>query len=273
MIIKMLVENTTINPKLHSAHGLCIYIETNKHKILFDVGPNDFFIENASFLGVNLSSIDTVIISHGHIDHGGGLKSFLNINSKAKIYVQDNVFTKHYSKRIDKISDISLLKDIENSKQIVFVKDYLRIDDELELFSDVPNNHFMPSDNNELLHEKLNELECDDFSHEQNLIIRNKNKTVLLSGCAHRGILNIMDKAIEIIKTSPDYVIGGFHLYSGSRKKCEDVRKINQIAINLKDLKTQFYTCHCTGIKPYEMLKDIMGEKIKYISTGDEIII
>ena len=117
------------------------------------------------------------------------------------------------------------------------------------------------------------ELFTDDFKHEQNLIVNSNNKIVVLSGCAHRGILNIMDKAMTIIKGEPDYVIGGFHLYSNSRQICEDSAKIEQIALSLKNLTTKFYTCHCTGIKPFKMLRAVMGEKIEYISTGTELVL
>ena len=274
MKVKMLLENTSANPNLKSAHGLSIYIETAKHKILFDVGPNNYFIENALALGIDLSTVDTVVISHGHIDHGGGLKSFLKLNASAKIYVQKNIFTKHYSNRgPDKISDIGLNAELESNEQIIFVKDYLKIDEELELFADVKNKYFMPSDNKDLLQQQGQELLADDFQHEQNLIINSNNKTVVVAGCAHKGILNIMDKAMTIIKAEADYVIGGFHLYSNSRQICEDSAKIQQIALALNNLTTQFYTGHCTGIKPFEMLRAVMGEKIKYISTGTELVL
>ena len=274
MKVKILLENTSANPNLKSAHGLSIYIETAKHKILFDVGPNNYFIENALALGIDLSTVDTVVISHGHIDHGGGLKSFLKLNASAKIYVQKNIFTKHYSNRgPDKISDIGLNAELESNEQIIFVKDYLKIDEELELFADVKNKYFMPSDNKDLLQQQGQEILADDFQHEQNLIINSNNKTVVVAGCAHKGILNIMDKAMTIIKAEPDYVIGGFHLYSNSRQICEDSAKIQQIALALNNLTTQFYTCHCTGIKPFEMLRAVMDEKIKYISTGTELVL
>ena len=274
MKVKMLLENTSANPNRKSAHVLSIYIETAKHKILFDVGPNNYFIENALALGIDLSMVDTVVISHGHIDHGGGLKSFLKLNSSAKIYVQKDIFAKHYSNRgPDKISDIGLNAELESNEQIIFVKDYLKIDEELELFADVKNKYFMPSDNKDLLQQQGQEILADDFQHEQNLIINSNNKTVVVAGCAHKGILNIMDKAMTIIKAEADYVIGGFHLYSNSRQICEDSAKIQQIALALNNLTTQFYTGHCTGIKPFEMLRAVMGEKIKYISTGTELVL
>ena len=76
MIIKTLVENTSISKDFGNEHGLILYIETNALKILFDVGASELFLENAKKLDVNISDIDYLIISHGHYYHGGGLRMF-----------------------------------------------------------------------------------------------------------------------------------------------------------------------------------------------------
>ena len=83
MIIKVLVENTAISEEYGKIHGLCLYIETEKHKILFDLGPDKLFLENAEKMGVKIEEIDTVVISHGHYDHGGALGLFLRHNHRA----------------------------------------------------------------------------------------------------------------------------------------------------------------------------------------------
>jgi 7,8-dihydropterin-6-yl-methyl-4-(beta-D-ribofuranosyl)aminobenzene 5'-phosphate synthase len=71
MLIKTLVENTAISKDFGSEHGLSLYIETKKHKILFDVGASGLFLQNAKRLGVNIVDVDFLVISHGHCDHGG----------------------------------------------------------------------------------------------------------------------------------------------------------------------------------------------------------
>lgn len=96
--IVTLVENTTLSSEYRCKHGLCLYIETEKHKILFDVGQDDLFIENAKKMQIDISEIDTVIISHGHKDHGGALKAFMSLNSDAKIYIRKAAFEPHYIK-------------------------------------------------------------------------------------------------------------------------------------------------------------------------------
>jgi 7,8-dihydropterin-6-yl-methyl-4-(beta-D-ribofuranosyl)aminobenzene 5'-phosphate synthase len=85
MIIKVLAENTSATNDLCSEHGLSLYIETKGHKLLFDTGASAFFAENAIKMNVDLSAVDLAVISHGHYDHGGGLKTFLNINTCARV--------------------------------------------------------------------------------------------------------------------------------------------------------------------------------------------
>lgn len=86
MKITALVENKSEGRTIPK-HGLSLYIETQKHKILFDLGPDDTLFKNAEIMNIDLSEVDTVIISHGHMDHGGALKRFLQVNGKARIYV------------------------------------------------------------------------------------------------------------------------------------------------------------------------------------------
>jgi len=82
------MENDTLDKKLKSAHGLSMYIEHENHKILFDLGPNNYFLKNAEVLGVNLKEVDIVIISHGHFDHGNGLRKFMGLIQKRKYIYQ-----------------------------------------------------------------------------------------------------------------------------------------------------------------------------------------
>lgn len=99
MRIVPLVENTT-KSELKAKHGLSLYIETRLHKILFDLGSDNTLFENAVKRNIDISKVDTVIISHGHFDHGGALKKFLDVNSSANIYVQKEAFEPHYSKTL-----------------------------------------------------------------------------------------------------------------------------------------------------------------------------
>ena len=274
MIIKTLAENTSVSGDYNNEHGLSLYIETKKHKILFDTGASNLFLENAKKLNVDISDVDLAIISHGHYDHGGGLKAFLNANSKAKIYINQKAFDKHYSLRPnkDKIF-IGLNEALLPNDRFVFVGDNLIIDDELELFSNVKGTKLNPSGNQALLMQVGESIILDDFAHEQNLIIKEGEITLLVAGCAHNGIVNILEHYFEKNKASLTHVIGGFHLYNHASKENEDQAIVMQIGKYLKITGSNFYTCHCTGIESYKSLKEILGDKIQYLSTGSQLTI
>ena len=274
MIIKTLVENTSISKEFNTEHGLSLYIETKNRKLLFDLGASGLFIENAKKLGVDLSAVDIVIVSHGHYDHGGGLKAFLDVNSKAKIYLNQKAFDRHYAVRPNgEKAYIGLDEGLSSNNRFIFVADYLCIDEELELFSNIKGKQFISLGNRDLLKELGNSFVQDDFIHEQNLIVKEDGKMVLVAGCAHSGIVNIIDQINQMKRKPADVVIGGFHLYNPAAKKNEDPELISQIGAYLKNTDSIYYTCHCTGIEPYQNLKAIMGKKIQYLAGGSQLIV
>ena len=257
MIIKVLTENTAVSPKFKSEHGLSLYIETNGHKILFDTGQTDAFADNAKALGIDLSEVDIAVLSHGHYDHGGGISKFLELNTKAKIYMNRLAFEPYYNGTEKYIGlDLSL----QNSNRIVLVDDTLKLDNGLILKSCNENSY--TCDSSGLNVKQNDEFIPDRFLHEQYLEVTESGKKILISGCSHKGILNIV-KWFE-----PDYLVGGFHFM-----KIEDNKLLERNAKELSKFNTMYFTCHCTGVEQYEFLKKLMGDKLNYISCGQEIIL
>ena len=123
MRITSLVENTT-KSELKTKHGLSLYIETKLHKILFDLGSDSTLFENAMKRNIDISKVDTVIISYGHFDHGGALKKFLDINSLANIYVQKEAFEPHYSKTLFLKVPVGIDSKLKSNRQIKLLKCY-----------------------------------------------------------------------------------------------------------------------------------------------------
>ncbi len=274
MIIRALIENTTSDAKYKYEHGLCLYIETEKHTLLFDTGASSLFADNAVKMGIDLGKVDIAVISHGHHDHGGGLKTFLDINTQSKIYIHENAFDKHYGNRPNgKLENIGLDEALHRNNRFVFTGDKNVIDDELELFADVRPERLNPSGNKELYMCDGDKTINDDFRHEQNMIISESGNTVLIAGCAHKGIVNIVNRFFELRGRMPDYIVGGFHLTNPSFKKNEDPSVTDAIANYLISTKSMCFTGHCTGIESYERLKSVMGDKISYLSTGMKITI
>ena len=263
MKIQVLLENTTLCEDLQAEHGLSIYIETNKHKILFDMGQTAAFAENAKKLGIDLAQVNIAVLSHGHYDHGGGLEHFLEINQKAPVYLNRNAFMPHYN-GTEKY--IGLDKKLKQKERLVFTEDTLEIDEELTLFSCNQKMRPLTFGSFGLSMVENGKLLPDDFRHEQYLLIREGKKKVLLSGCSHKGILNIMSWF------EPDVLIGGFHFVK-LNPMGEGGKELVKAAEILKEYSTRYYTGHCTGVEQYQFLKEILGEQLEYLVTGAEFVI
>ena len=273
MKILNLIENTEGVPGCLFEHGLCFYVETEKHRLLMDLGPSASVLENAVRLGVDLKTVDTVILSHGHDDHGGGILPFAKLNPNAKIYLQESAFGEYYAARDYKPDPdyIGLAPEIRALPQVVPVRGSLKIDEELFLFSGLKGKRDLPVSNGNLRKKEGGRLVPDDFVHEQCLVITERNRHVLFSGCAHNGILNILDRFEELFGGAPDVVISGFHMMKKSAYTEKEQNVICSTAEKLKEYPTMFYTCHCTGLPAYDMMKEIMGGKIAYVHCGETV--
>lgn len=262
MKITALVENQS-GGECRARHGLSLYIETQMHKILFDVGPDNTLFENAARQGIDLSQIDIVIISHGHRDHTGALKQFLQCNSAAKVYVQKQAFEPHYNKVLFLKIKIGMDPKLRWHPQVVPIEGDYRIDEELQLFTVNNPDRFYSSANNVLYDQKGK----DSFLHEQNLIIKEK-QTILVMGCGHKGVVNILERAAEY---APEVCIGGYHLFDPVTKQTVSRHLLDAIAQELKKYSSiKFYTCHCTGKKAFEYLQQRLPN-LSYLFCGETI--
>ncbi|MEG0797287.1 MAG: MBL fold metallo-hydrolase [Acidaminococcaceae bacterium] len=266
MLIKTLVENTALTPEFQTEHGLSLYIETTKHKLLFDVGADALFIENAQKLGVKLSDIDLVIISHGHHDHGGGLAAFLAVNDHACIYYQKGAFEPHFAQTATGGQRfIGLEPQLVTNPRLLAVDGDLVLDEELTLLSNVTGHKYWSGANATLLDANL---VPDAFAHEQNLSIKQGTQTILITGCSHTGIINILERFEQHTHHTAAVVIGGFHLYNPGLKQTEPLALIATIAQELALRPTQYYTCHCTGQEAFAQLQARLGSQLQYLATG-----
>ncbi len=281
MKIITLIENTAKNDSIRAEHGLSLYIETNGHTLLSDCGCTDAFIENATTLGIDLHKVDSVFLSHGHYDHSGGILPFAAINSDAAVYMQEKALLPYYHKTDSEERYIGIDPAIGKLSQLRILDGDTVVDEELALFTNVTGRKLWPKGNLELKRKVSEDFVQDEFDHEQYLVItetredsetgKTNVKKVLISGCAHNGILNILEHYHSLYDAYPNAVISGFHMKKKAGYTDEDIATIKETAEKLGKLPTKFYTGHCTGEEPFALMKDIMSEQLEYIYSGSMV--
>lgn len=276
MRILNLVENEEGVPGCEAAHGLSFYVETQNHKLLFDTSPSEVVLRNAERLGVDLTAVDTVILSHGHYDHSGGIMAFTEINPRAKIYMQHNAGGEFYAfdGEYKGFRYIGIDKRILDLPQVTLLHGDTKLDDELQIFTVDKRALPLPSTNARLRELCGGQYIQDEFKHEQNLFLTCEGKKILFCGCAHNGILNVMETLERKFGSDllPDLVIGGFHLMKRTEFSEADTVEVSEIASRLKSYKAHFATCHCTGLPVFNQMKEIMGDQLSYVRCGETVI-
>lgn len=272
MKIVNLIENTPGETGCCYEHGLSFYIETKKHRILMDMGATDAFAKNAEKLGVDLCRVDTAVLSHGHYDHAGGLLTFSYMNPDAPIYIQKSAGNDYYAITKEKEEYIGIDKEILKLPQVKQIEGNIQLDDEISIFSGVTGRKYFARGNKSLKRKENESYVQDNFDHEQCMVIHAEGKSILFSGCAHNGIVNILETYQEIYQNMPDVVITGFHMMQ-KHYSDEDTETIKNVARELKKTDTIYYSGHCTGEYAVGIMKETMGEQLIPIHSGDEIIV
>ena len=271
MKVVVLSDNCKFDESLESEHGLSIYLETEHYKCLLDTGASDNFIHNAEKSGISLKEVDFVFISHGHIDHIGGLPAFLKLNKKAKIVLSRNAINQKFFSKRNGFHSISLDFDFSPFEgRFVFVELEMVFRNEIQVFSAKTNRYPLSKANDILLKDAGKGLELDDFNHELVISFGTDNLFVY-TGCAHKGLLNILGSISLFPSKQIGIVMGGFHLLdSKTGQEFETGAEIERIAIELKKRypQTNFITGHCTGEKVYQQLKEQLGEQLTRFYTG-----
>lgn len=275
MKITCLVENTRTDKVLAHRHGLSLFIETDENHILFDFGPDDTLIRNAGHLGIDLSRTDTAVLSHGHLDHGGGIPAFQKICPEVKIHMAEEAVGQFSARMLRVVSrNIGLDPSAMDHSRLSFVNTDLCISRHLTLFKDFDQEGFCPKGNRVLFRtDQANRQVPDDFSHELALLIQEGPTHVLITGCSHSGISNMIRTVLRRTGLDRiDTVIGGFHLFTPLTRQTESEAQMATLVAELSEFKeTRFYTGHCTGQKAFSYLRKQMGERIQALSTGTVI--
>lgn len=271
MKIVTLIENELgENKNLFSEHGLSFYIEIDGKNILFDTGQTGKFVDNARKLDIDLKNLDYVIISHGHYDHSGGFKRLVNeINPDIELFVGKDFFNEKYSLRNDgnyEYTGNSFNEDFlkKNNIKVNYIeKNVEKITDNLSIYSNFNRNEDFSITNQTMYIKKDDNYIKDNFYDEISIGINTEKGVLILVGCSHPGIANIVN---TIAKRSDKIIYG---LMGGTHLVKEDTEKINDIIDNFKEKGIEVIGAnHCTGKQGLTMFYQQMEKNFIENNTG-----
>lgn len=270
MKITTIIENSLgENKSLINEHGLSFFIEDNDKNILFDTGKSGNFVENAKKLNIDLNKTNYLVLSHAHYDHCGGVKTFLNsFTAKPELFVSTNFFKNsnkyHHSvgnQKLDFASDNNEYNYIGINFDETFIKnknlninyvcqDIINITDNIYIFSNFEETYKFESLNPNMIIKENENYVIDSFNDEIVLGIDTEKGILILLGCSHPGILNIVSTIAKRTNKKIYGILGGTHLIEA------DETRINKTIDVLKALDIKLIgVSHCTGNKAIEMFK------------------
>lgn len=272
-ITTLIENNPSTDLNLNYEHGLSLYIEIDEFKILFDSGSSGDFIQNAEILKVDLNNLNYVILSHGHYDHSGGFKKFVEKEKNSyKLIVGKGFFNDKYKlieKGNHKYNGNPFNEEFINKNNIdikYIEEDILYITEDIMIFTNFKRtNDFEEVNKNFKI--KLGEKYVQDyFTDEIVLAVKTYRGLVIIVGCSHVGIVNILETIIKRTGIKIYGIIGGTHLVEA------DNLRLNNTIKFLKEKDVQILgMSHCTGEKAIKEIKEQFEEKFLYNNTGNII--
>ncbi|MFT3740860.1 MAG: MBL fold metallo-hydrolase [Breznakibacter sp.] len=265
-----LVDNITYKQGLKAEHGLSFLLKIDSIHILFDTGQSNLFIDNATILGEDLQKITHVVISHGHYDHTGGLKAFMELNAHARIWIHSKALDAKFSIATGQSRFIGIGTDLTGfMHRFSFVDIPTEICDNVWLLPRIEQYTSYETLNANLLCGTAEAPVPDPFDDELVMYIRHPHGVTLVSGCAHRGIVN----AVEAVKAHSGQdtfklIIGGTHLNGAP------LHRIKATSAALKGTHIEsFMPNHCTGIAAYSHLSANLDCHVSYAQTGTVVCV
>lgn len=265
--ISVLIDNNTKRDShLIAEHGLSLYVECDGLKLLFDTGDTDVYLKNAAKMGIDLQSIDIVALSHHHYDHVGGMKYFPMQNRKIKLVAQKYAFYP----RVDYSNNLAKHEITDNFDVISVDAEPLELSENLIFLGAIPElNDFEGKKNfkNIKLILPSGELSNDFIEDDSALMYKFSEGIVVITGCSHSGIVNIIQYAINTAEkkwgiSKVKTIIGGLHLINSAPdllSKTIDFLKSKGIS--------EIYPCHCTDLSAKIALA-CGGLEVHEVGTG-----
>lgn len=270
--ITILCENCVFrNVGAIAEHGWAVFIETDQGNFLFDTGQGKSIVNNTRYFNKDLSTIKGIIISHHHIDHTGGLLNVLEQIDKVKVYSHPDLFKSSYVIDEGKQRNIGIpfRREILESRgaQFEFNNSFREIVPDLMLSGEVPRlTEFEKGSKRFLLKTKEGYVQ-DLIFDDQTLIVNTEKGLIIILGCSHSGMINIINHIID--KTGQNHIrtiIGGTHLGPAS----EETKEKTIQALKKFDIE-KIGVSHCTGLETSMRLFQEFGDRFFFCNVGSII--
>ena len=266
MKLKVLVDNNTYIDQYYCGEpAVSYYIEDEGMCMLFDVGYSDLFMKNLESFGIDIDSIKTIVISHGHDDHTRGLKYYFNKPHKNKISIlaHPDAFKEKVVGNL-KICSPILEDELKEKCNLILSKEPVKLSKNITFLGEIPqikNFEERTPIGKQMTNETLiNDYVMDDTA----LVYKSENGIYIITGCSHSGICNIVEYAKKVCRDNRVLgIIGGFHLFEVSEKVNKTIEYFKEN--NIREL----YPCHCTSFVVKAEIHKILP--IKEVGVGLEI--
>lgn len=270
--VTTLSENTAGMGNFLAEWGLSMLVETDEMNILLDTGQSISTVYNAAALGIDLSRIDKIVLSHGHFDHTGGLRQVLRkANKRIEIIAHPDIWSVKYSRRDGKDRYIGipfLPQELEGLGAIFnLTAKPTRITDRIMTTGEIPMVTDFEEIDPDLVIKEDSDWQPDKLLDDQALIINTESGLIVILGCAHRGIINTIYHARQLTGVKRVHaVLGGCHLFGASQER------VRSTIAALKELNVQkIGVSHCTGLPAAVMMAQEFGDKFFFNNTGTSI--
>lgn len=271
--ITTLSEDTAARMNLLAEWGLSILIEADGYKILLDTGQSFSAAYNAITLGIDLSQIDKIVFSHGHLDHTGGLLYILKmVKGKVEIIAHPDIRALKYARRPERAEEyigVPFPREAAETLGVSFnlTKEPVWLSGNIVTSGEIPMlTEYEKID--PILYVKENgKLKPDPLWDDQALFIKSEKGLIIILGCAHRGIINTIRHAQKLTGVEPVYaVIGGTHLISASPQRMDlTIAELSSFGIQ------RLGVSHCTGLPKSAILAHVFGEAFFFNNAGTRI--
>ena len=275
MKVTVLMENSVLEGcGLTPEHGLSLYIEFQGQKLLLDAGSSGKFADNAKILGVDLSAVEAVVLSHGHYDHADGLRRFFQMNYRAQVYIRPGAAGPYFARELGGHRYIGIHRDIHTnfSTRFVPIQGLYSLAEGAWLLPNSVHDPVFVGQAADLLYRRgEDDFIPDDYRHEQSLVLNSSRGFVVFNSCSHGGIVNIVRSVLEQLPGQHvSAVVGGFHMFGkgNSGMNCTP-DYVYRVADTLKELGVEeIYTGHCTGEPALALLQERFGPSCRALATG-----